>query len=1076
VRDDGPVQHGGADGDRRASIDDLLDRAVFAINSGDRAAATALAGEVLAIDGANADAEDLLAALDDTGEMRRLTIIFIDVVESTRLSTRLEPEPYRVLIGKYRELVTRAIQRYEGHIASTKGDGLLAVFGHPVAHENDVHRAVRAGLDITREVRWLSEQAQHRFGVGIDVRVGVHRGPVYLDTAQDDVYGLAANLAARVSGLAQPGTVVVSDAVMPLICDAFELQARRAAAVNGVDGLIIHHPVVGERVKVARVGRGPLVGRDRELGRLEKTWARAQAGTLTNPGVVFRGEPGIGKSRLAAAAAELVEDSGAAVLELAGSPFHTDVGLHPVRTLLERHCGISRGADPAERLRLLRAEVQARSLDPGGAVPLLAPVLGIGAEAGYEPVAAEGRKLYGLIAEAVQTYLLACFGDGAGLLVAEDVQWFDPSTLEILSALLDAAGGRLLAVVTGRPGGWLPDGWPVTVFNLAPLTTEQTDELILALDPALTADDRAAVRNRCDGVPFYIEQVVAGLSETGVPEALYEPLFARLRASANVVPVVEAAGIIGRHVDRGLLCSVVDLSDDNLDDVIDELEDALVLEPWGADGWRFHHELLREVAAELAPPSVRRVLHAKVADALIGGASGDPDWQLVATHYVQAEGFDQAASAYQRASEDARRRGALGEARAYLTQALTQLDRAAPGPVRDRREVALRLRRGLLAAAVEGQSSGAVADDFERCLQLGGTDLSDDELFATLTALTAYYIPRADLRRASQVLEVLRASLEQRRQSFRPVIEARFGVVAWLRGEFDAAVSHLEAATARLATTDDRIVAVWFQPIEPIVSAYLHVALTCGVRGDFARAQAELAQAARRAEGLEFPHGPFSLGYARFAEIWLRIEAGQLDRAAILAAELIDHAERYGFDQWRLVGATEQGIVSALASLGADDLDPTGLSAHIATITSCIDTWRTVGLNIYRTFFDAKLGRLLIADGQPDQACARLNVALRLADDTGMHFYDAELLRLRAHTYTDPAARQADVSAALALARRQGATLFELRAALDDFELRGQPAHAALVDVVSRIPTVSAFPELARARAELGMAPLPRGK
>jgi hypothetical protein len=290
-------------------------------------------------------------------------------------------------------------------------------------------------------------------------------------------------------------------------------------------------------------------------------------------------------------------------------------------------------------------------------------VLGIGAEAGYEPVAAEGRKLYGLIAEAVLTYLLTCFGHGAGLLVAEDLQWFDPSTLEVLGSLLEASQGRLLVVITGRPGGWLPVDWPVEVFDLTPLTDDQTDALIVALDPSVSAEQRAAVRDRCDGVPFYIEQVVAGLSETGVPEALYEPLFARLRASANVVPVVEAAGIIGRHVDRGLLCSVVDLSDDNLDDVIDELEDALVLEPWGADGWRFRHELLREVARELAPPSVRRSLHAKVADALVHGVGGDPDWQLVATHYVQAEGFDQAASAYQRASEDARRRGALGEAR-----------------------------------------------------------------------------------------------------------------------------------------------------------------------------------------------------------------------------------------------------------------------------------------------------------------------------------------------------------------------------------------------------------------------------
>ena len=230
-------------------------------------------------------------------------------------------------------------------------------------------------------------------------------------------------------------------------------------------------------------------------------------------------------------------------------------------------------------------------------------------------------------------------------------------------SLLEAAGGRLLVVVTGRPGGWLPAGWPVTVFDLTPLTDQQADALIRVLDPALSADERALVVDRCDGVPFYIEQVVAGVTETGVPEALYEPLFARLRASANVVPVLEAAAVIGRQVDRGLLCSVVDLSDDEVDDVIVELEDALVLEPWGTDGWRFRHELLREVAAELAPPSVRHQLHARVADALVGGVGGEPDWPLVAAHYERAERFGEAASAYQHASAAARRRGALAEAR-----------------------------------------------------------------------------------------------------------------------------------------------------------------------------------------------------------------------------------------------------------------------------------------------------------------------------------------------------------------------------------------------------------------------------
>ena len=276
----------------RGPIDELLDRAVAAINRGDRLTATALAGEVLAADEGNVDAEDLLAAPTDQGEIRRLTILFADLVDSTVLSTRIEPETYHLLVGRYRQLVLGIVGRYEGHIGSTQGDGLLAVFGHPRAHDNDVHRAVHAGLEITREVARLDEQAKRRFGVEIDVRVGVHRGLVYLDTVQDDVYGLAANLAARVSGLAPPGAVVVSDAVAALVRNDFEVEERPAAPVKGIDGLISHHRVVGERAQRARIGRGPLIGRECELARLETSWARAQGGTLTTPALMICGEPG----------------------------------------------------------------------------------------------------------------------------------------------------------------------------------------------------------------------------------------------------------------------------------------------------------------------------------------------------------------------------------------------------------------------------------------------------------------------------------------------------------------------------------------------------------------------------------------------------------------------------------------------------------------------------------------------------------------------------------------------------------------------------------------------------------------
>lgn len=207
--------------------------------------------------------------------------------------------------------------------------------------------------------------------------------------------------------------------------------------------------------------------------------------------------------------------------------------------------------------------------------------------------------------------------------------------------------------------------------------------------------------------------------------------------------------------------------------------------------------------------------------------------------------------------------------------------------------------------------------------------------------------------------------------------------------------------------------------------------------------------------------------YTRSMETWLRVEAGQLDRAALVAADMINEGERHGFDVWRVAGATWQAVVGGLAAPGDDDLDPSDLGTHIATITAFLDTLRTIGVNIYTTVFDGVLGRLLIAAGQPEAARERLDTGLALAQDTGMCFYDAELLRLRAQTHDHLAARQADINAALELARRQGATLFELRAALDDFALRGKPARTVLAGAVHSLPRNSVLPELARATALL---------
>ena len=1059
-------------GESGASIDELLDSAVRAINAGDRATATALAGQVLAVDGSNPDAEDLLAVPARHGEIRRLTIVYVDLVDSTALSTRLEPEAYHTLVGRYRQDVLRIVDRYGGHVGSTKGDGLLAVFGHPTAHEDDVRRAVAAGLDITRAVECLSEQAERKFGVAIDVRVGVHRGLVYLDTDQDDVYGLAANLAARLCAVAHSGTVTVSDAVAPLLGHSFELHTRAPVAVKGVDGPITPHEVLGERPEAPAVVSPSLIGRDRERSWMQESWQRACDGALSTPGIVFRGEAGIGKTRLAAHAAEMVTGSGGAVIELRGSPLHTDTGLHPVRRLLERRCGITRLTDGAERMRMLEAELRSRGMDPASTAPLLAPVLGIGPEHGYQPAAVEGRILYELIGATVQRYLLACIGDRAGLVVAEDVHWFDPSTMELLNSLLAAADGRLMVVVTGRDGDWLNSDWPATVFELAPLTDEESEALIEALDPTVPEAQRAAVRKRCDGVPFYIEHVVAGLGVAGhppeVPAALYEPLFARLHARIDVVPVIEAAAIIGRAGDLPLLRSVVGEAAD-VDDVVTELVRTRVLERRGTDGWRFRHELIREVAAELAPPSLAQDLHARVARALADATSAaQPDWRVVASHFEQAGQHDQAVEAYQRASVEARRRGALQEALDCLTNVLDQITGCVGGAERDRQEIAIRLQRGFLAGATQGRMSGEGPADFQWCLSLASTGNYDNELFTTLMALIGYYVPRAELRRARELIDSVSRLISTDRPWSYPVIESSLGSVLWLKGEFSAAHEHLLAALAARSAADPRVLAtVWWVPVDPISTALTYLVLTHTIRGDLDQADADLAEAVRRGDNLEFPQNAHSRGLTCFVEIWVRVESGQLAEAATLVSRFRQLSQQSGLDLWQWVGRTEHNTVKALTALNAG-ADAATLLAAAEKVALHVDSSRMMQLNIYLTFKDAIIGRLLIAAGYPDKARQRLDMALRHSQETGMRFHDAELMRVRAHTFTDPEDRRKALAAALELARQQGATLFELRCLLDSFDLLEDGDRTQLADLMRSFPGDARWPEFARAQAILG--------
>lgn len=1052
------------------SIDDLLDRAVHAINRGDRQMADALAGQVLAVDGGNPDAEELLAAPGDSGEIRRLTILFADLVDSTALSTRIELEVYRTVVGRYRHEVNRIVNHYEGHIASTKGDGLLAVFGHPKAHENDAHRAVHAGLDIVRAISVLSDRVRARFGFDISVRVGVHRGLVYLDIAQDDVYGLGANVAARICSIAGPGTVAISQPIERVVHDSFELVPNPPQAVKGVDEPILTYRAVGEREVAIGTG-GPLVGRERELAFLKRSWAQAQEGTLSSPGVAFAGEGGMGKTRLAYAAVDMARQDGATVLDMFGSPFYLDVGLRPVRRLLERQCGIKRDSDPGERLSKLQAEVKQRGLDPGITVPLLAPVLGIGPESGYESDRAEGLKLYSRITGAIHDYLMACLGSGPGLVLVDDVHWFDADTVEVVQKLLRESNGRLMVVITGRTLPAMPD---TTVFEVGPLSDADTDKLVSALHPNLESDARSEVRKRCDGIPLYIEEVVTKLKEqphdagqsTQVPDTLYETLFARLQSGHDAFPVVEAAALIGSRFDRALLYSVVDLDKREIDALLDELTRGHVFQPCDGGSWRFHHELLREVAAEVSPPTVRRRLHSRIADALVAAsADANPEWSLVARHYELAQRFDEAAEAHQEASKEARRRGALKEARVHLNRALDNIARMAPSPERDRKEIAARLEAGFLASAAQGHSSADAAAEFERCLELIGPDPTP-ELYATLNALWVYYTARGDLRRGTQLAEILKAKVGNSAKLKRG-IASTVGILAGFRGDYDAARDALEQAVTGV---EDGTLGepTYYGPNDPIGGTYSFLAFTRFVQGDLRGARTALKKMEARSHAVGFPRGAFSLCYGRSIDALICAEAGDPQRCLEVATELGSLGKHYAFDEWVMVGWSEECAARALLALGTRETDPATLAPHIKAMTTVVQTWRALEVRTFLAFYDGVLARVLCAAGDRQAARDCIDVSLRMGQDTWIQFYDAELLRLRALTLDDVDERHRYFRDAIQLAQKQGAHIFELRAAADDFELMGDPARMALIEASRRIGADQTWPDLARARALLG--------
>jgi class 3 adenylate cyclase len=1007
--------------------------------------------------------------------------MFCDVVGSTELSGRQEPETYRELMRGYRAACRHVIEsRFEGHIVQLKGDGTLAIFGFPVAHENDAERAVRAGLALVRAVRDLSPATTSMAGEALDVRVAVHHGPVYVDFDEDDIYGLAANVGARLHALADPGTVVVSDDVRRLVEDHFEIEAGEPQVVKGVAEPLESFRVVGERpLPAQRSWSTPLVEREAELERLRQAWAPVAAGTAERAtGALVTGEPGVGKSRLVAALADDVRASGAPVVQLRGSPFHVDAGFHPVRSLVEARCGIRGETGGAERLECLAREVTDLGLDPARDVPLLAPVLGIDPSAGYDQAATEGRKLEEQVAKAVLDYIVACTRGRPGMIVAEDLHWFDDATRSALAELARDGPAGLLVVGTSRD----PERLPWETIELRPLTLAGSLALIDALEEGMTEQDRLVLATGSGGIPLYVEELVrAGAAHHparaggaapvpgSVPTVLYEPLVARLYATPAALPVAATVAAAGPEVDRWLLAATLSIPARELDSSLRALVDARVLERIEGPSTRYHfrHELLREVAYELQPPSWRRKVHSRLCDVLTRDEPSD--WHVLASHFERAERHHEAAVAYQHTAEWARRRGALDEARSHLTRAIDLVMPLADDATRDHREVELRLRRGFLAMSAEGAASADASADFDRCLELAAADPKGDDMFSTLISVWAYDLSRAELDRARHVSETLRDALGEERDFFRPQNLAGFGMLDWFAGSFASAVDTLAAATDELAQVgrEDDVAAAWFVPNDPTAAMHVHLALARFMAGDVAGGDESLARARAVAASLDFPQGPWSTAYAIWLGSWMWIEAGRFDVADQALADLRASSAEHGFDSWELIVATQTAVLEAIRALRSGTSGAATLSEHADAVSGHVEVWQMLELRVFLPFYLTTAGALLAASGDADGARERYEESLELAAQTGMRFYDAETTRCLAQLAGDRDAVVAALRAALELARSQAARPFELRIALDLHALAGEADRTLLERATGAFPDIAATPELDEARARL---------
>jgi class 3 adenylate cyclase len=759
--------------------------------------------------------------LDAAAERRQLTVMFCDLVGSTTLSEQLDPEEYREVVRRYQETSSEVIKRYDGHIAQHLGDGLLVYFGYPLAHEDDAARAVHSGLEIVAALQKqvpsplvgeVSSSPSPLMGEGqgegekdqhfqitphpsllpqgekelrkLQVRIGIHTGLVVIgeigsgEKREILALGETPNLAARLQSLAEPDTVVLSAVTQRLVAGLFECQDLGPQTLKGISAPLSVYRVIGESTAQSRfdaamqTGLTPLVGREEELALLQRRWNQTKASD--GQVVLLSGEPGIGKSRLVQTLKEQVIAEGATRIEFRCSAYHQNSAFYPIVDHLQRLLQFSPQDTPQAKLTKLQQTLARYRFSQPDTFPLLASLLSLPQPQGALPLTLSPQKQKQKTQEALVAWIVEEAEKATVYCAWEDLHWADPSTLELLTLVLDQVPtNRLLALLTFRPDftpPWRPHSH-ITQLTLTRLGRPQVEAMVEKITggKALPAEVLQQIVAKTDGVPLFVEELTKMVVEQnvgaycntpllGIPATLQDALMARLDRLAPVREIAQVGATLGREFSYELIRAVCPLDEALLQQGLRQLIDAELLYQRGLPPqatYLFKHALIQDTAYQSLLKSTRQRYHQQIAQVLEQRFPETKETQpeLLAHHYTEAGLVALAISYWQQAGQRAAQRSANVEAISHLTTGLELLKTLPNTPERAQQELVLQIGLGEPLKATKGYAALEVEQVYTRARELCQQLEETPQLFPVLWGLWSFYLQRADHAMARQLAE-----------------------------------------------------------------------------------------------------------------------------------------------------------------------------------------------------------------------------------------------------------------------------------------------------------------------------------